>query len=81
MKVKFTNTQACLQNVYQNGQLIASLRPGASFTTSDADLIDRLQAQTDMDAEEVAASAEEGVQAPEDDAAAADKPAAKSKKK
>lgn len=55
MHVKFTNNQAALQNVFKDGQMVAMLKPGESFVTDDADLIAKLQAQCNMEAEEVAA--------------------------
>lgn len=55
MHVKFTNNQAALQNVFKDGQAVAMLKPGESFVTDDADLIAKLQAQCNMEAEEVAA--------------------------
>ena len=59
MHVKFTNTQPSLQNIFKDGQMVASLKPNESFTTDDEDLIKKLQAQTDMEAEEVEAPSAE----------------------
>lgn len=58
MHVKFTNTKPALQNIFKDGQMLASLKPGESYITEDADLIAKLQLQTDMDAEEVDAPGE-----------------------
>lgn len=69
MHVKFTNSKPALQNIFKDGQMLASLKPGESYTTGDSDLIEKLQLQTDMDAEEVEAPA-----ASEESAAAAAKP-------
>lgn len=58
MHVKFTNKQPALQNIFKDGQMLASLKPGDSYITNDEDLIEKLQLQTDMEAEEVDAPAE-----------------------
>ena len=78
MHVKFTNTEAAMQNVFKDGQMVAMLKPGESFVTDDADLIAKLQAQCNMEAEEVAA--EEAAEAEKQTAAQKKAAAAEAKK-
>lgn len=67
MHVKFTNSKPALQNIFKNGQILASLKPGESFTTDDEDLIEKLQRQCDMEAEEV--DSDDAAKAPKQTAA------------
>ena len=81
MRVKFTNNQAAVQNIFKDGQVVVMLKPGKSFITEDEDLIKKLTKQTNMEAEETTEEESDSGAPDSDDEAAKQATAAAAKGK